>query len=339
LFNKNKTKLIEYPAGKAQTVYTVPNSVAEICDTAFLECVNLKSITIPVSVKKIDDAAFNGCTSLTSITIPNSVTSVGESAFCFCAAMKSATFAGNTAIHENAFGECDNITIYGLKGSKVESYAKANGIKFSVISAPACSTAKPSAKSNLSSIVASLKQDKNVSEYAVSHNSDKIAVIRTNAQGSRSAYVITVANKKQQLVQITEFSVLHSFIWSYNDKYLSIIDGTTTGQTVYILNASNLTKHLTVCSACGDGMVWSYGSNVAAFSVINTAVKPVIDSDLGGGTDIIIYNIDTLKYRRVIKANPQYEYNPAKWNKDGLSIDKWDIVSNKKTTLTLKTSK
>jgi len=68
---------------------TIPNSVTEIGDYAFMWCDGLTSITIPNSVTEIGKWAFNGCTGLTSITIPNSVTSIGEWAFSDCDGLKT----------------------------------------------------------------------------------------------------------------------------------------------------------------------------------------------------------------------------------------------------------
>ena len=81
LFNKDKTELICYPARKASTAYTIPDSVTSIGNSAFSSCTRLTSITIPDSVTSIYGFAFSGCTSLTSITIPDSVTSIGGIAF------------------------------------------------------------------------------------------------------------------------------------------------------------------------------------------------------------------------------------------------------------------
>ena len=87
LFNKDKTRLIAYPAGKTDTEYTVPDSVTSIDRSAFYDCTALTSITIPDSVTDIYEDAFWDCTSLESITIPDSVTSIGEDAFTYCTSL------------------------------------------------------------------------------------------------------------------------------------------------------------------------------------------------------------------------------------------------------------
>ncbi len=45
LFNKDKTTIVSYPAGKTDTAYTIPNSVTSIGTYAFYGCRNLKQIT------------------------------------------------------------------------------------------------------------------------------------------------------------------------------------------------------------------------------------------------------------------------------------------------------
>ena len=99
LFNKDKTRIVCYPTGKAGTTYTIPNSVTNIDELAFYDCDDLTSVTIPTSVTLIDNRAFSGCSSLTSITIPNSVTSIGEAVFSGCSSLQSITlpFVGNQA--------------------------------------------------------------------------------------------------------------------------------------------------------------------------------------------------------------------------------------------------
>ncbi|MCL2151872.1 MAG: leucine-rich repeat domain-containing protein [Oscillospiraceae bacterium] len=83
LFNKDKTRLVVFPAGKSGS-YVIPYGVTIIDDSAFYNCVGLTSVIIPNSVTAIADYAFNYCSSLTSITIPSNVKSIGNFAFAYC---------------------------------------------------------------------------------------------------------------------------------------------------------------------------------------------------------------------------------------------------------------
>ncbi len=67
LFNKDKTRLIQYPAGKASTTYTIPDGVTSIGYSVFSDCISLTSITIPDSVTSIDSNAFRYCSSLKTV--------------------------------------------------------------------------------------------------------------------------------------------------------------------------------------------------------------------------------------------------------------------------------
>ena len=142
LFNKDKTELICYPAGKTDKSYNIPNCVTNVGGWAFDGCTSLTSITIPDSVTEIDWSAFEGCTSLTSITIPDSVTEIGWSAFEGCTSLKSITIPSSvTSIGKNAFGyyfdneykKIDNFKIYCYIGTAGEKYAKENGVEYELL--------------------------------------------------------------------------------------------------------------------------------------------------------------------------------------------------------------
>ena len=111
LFDKNKTKLVSYPAGRANEEYCIPNSVTSIGNSAFRKSINLTGITIPNSVIDIGYDAFGNCYSLKSIKIPDSVTSIGNSAFIYCTNLSTITIPDSvTSIGDNAFLDCTNLS-------------------------------------------------------------------------------------------------------------------------------------------------------------------------------------------------------------------------------------
>ena len=140
LFNKGKTELICYPAGKTETTYTIPNlvtsigfgafgssgltevtipnSVTSIGDWAFAYCCVLTEVTIPNSVTSIGKWAFNSCSALTEVTIPNSAKSIWDYAFFGCSGLKSVTIPNSvTSIGEYAFFNCRVLTSVTIPNS------------------------------------------------------------------------------------------------------------------------------------------------------------------------------------------------------------------------------
>lgn len=67
LFNKDKSTLMCYPAGKKDASYIVPDSVTTLGDTAFSSCYSLTNVTLSNSVTTIGDYAFYDCTFLETV--------------------------------------------------------------------------------------------------------------------------------------------------------------------------------------------------------------------------------------------------------------------------------
>ena len=150
LFNKEKTVLFTYPAGKIGGNYNIPDTVTSIGRSAFAFCssltsviipesvtsigekafekfTGLTSITIPDSVTSIEEDAFSGCTGLTRITIPDSVTSIGPLSFRGCISLKGITIPGSvTDLWDYAFASCTNLAEVTFLGDA----PKARGRKF-----------------------------------------------------------------------------------------------------------------------------------------------------------------------------------------------------------------
>lgn len=69
---------------KSCEILEIPTYITFIPSYAFVDCVNLRSVTIHDNLTSIGDYAFDGCTGLTTIYIPKSVTSLGFRAFVNC---------------------------------------------------------------------------------------------------------------------------------------------------------------------------------------------------------------------------------------------------------------
>ena len=139
LFNKDKSELITYPAGKTDSEYAIPNSVTSIGSYAFSTCKSLTSVTIGNSVTSIGDYAFSDCKSLTSVTIPDSVTSIGEHAFYYCESLTSVTIPNSvTSIGYSAFSYCTRLTSVTIPNSvtSIGSFAFYNCTSLTSVTIP-----------------------------------------------------------------------------------------------------------------------------------------------------------------------------------------------------------
>ena len=83
LFNKDKTKLIQYPNGKTDSVYVVPETTKTISTGAFSGLLDLEEIVLPSSLETLEYAAIANSPSIIRITIPENVRSVDSLAFCY----------------------------------------------------------------------------------------------------------------------------------------------------------------------------------------------------------------------------------------------------------------
>jgi uncharacterized repeat protein (TIGR02543 family) len=136
LFNKNRTLLIIYPAGKTDSSYAIPSNVTSIVDLAFIGCEFLSSVTIPDSVTYIGDSAFESCGTLTSVTIPSSVKSIGHYAFSDCTSLTSVVIPSSVKnIGKRAFARCPKLKLKVYKNSYAQKYAKKNKILYTLIKA------------------------------------------------------------------------------------------------------------------------------------------------------------------------------------------------------------
>ena len=94
LFNKDKTKLIQYPLGR-QGSYTMPDTVQEFTTYAFWFNRNLTGLELSASLKMIPDKAFKGCSQLGALEIPHTVQRIGAEIFSASTAPQTVVFLGS----------------------------------------------------------------------------------------------------------------------------------------------------------------------------------------------------------------------------------------------------
>ncbi len=157
LFNKSKTEILDYPNGKSDASYSIPecvtkigdyafsgdyfelnsvvipNSVTEIGEGAFKDFGGLGKIDLPNSLEKIGKEAFSGCSSLTKISIPEGVTSIEDSTFA-STGLKAIEFPKSLkSIGDKAFAslyDLENVTLpVGLESISPTAFVDSSGVK------------------------------------------------------------------------------------------------------------------------------------------------------------------------------------------------------------------
>lgn len=104
LYNKAKTTLVLYPAGRKSTSFKIPGTVKKIGIGSFEQCQWLKAVDIPKSVTKISAGAFACSRKLAKVTGAKSVTTLGSDCFTGCIKLTAFPFSNKLkTIGEGAF--------------------------------------------------------------------------------------------------------------------------------------------------------------------------------------------------------------------------------------------
>ena len=127
LFNKDKTELITYPAGRQQSSYSVPDGVRTIRPYA-CGCAPFTTLTFADTVVEIGEWAFFGCNSLKKVTFGNGVTTIGINAFRSCTSLETVFISRSVAsIHTGAFPACGKLTAFTVDAEN-PYFASADGV-------------------------------------------------------------------------------------------------------------------------------------------------------------------------------------------------------------------
>ncbi len=89
---------------------TVPGTVTNIGESAFVECLSLTNVVLTNGLVSIEQGAFIGCSALANITLPGSLNSLGDSAFLNCG-LTCITVPGSVvSTGDSTFSGCQSLT-------------------------------------------------------------------------------------------------------------------------------------------------------------------------------------------------------------------------------------
>lgn len=113
LFNKDKTKIVTFPAKKAVETYTIPDTVTTVGENAFMYA-NITSVNLN-NVTRIETEGFRYA-KLESVTFPSALTYIGQTAFSGESKLTTVNFAETLTGAEKmtlggfVFSSCEALT-------------------------------------------------------------------------------------------------------------------------------------------------------------------------------------------------------------------------------------
>lgn len=134
LFNHSKTKLIQYPIGKQETSYRVPDTVIEIGSGGFAYS-HLQSIILPDSLEVIGEYAFFDCDLMKEMHVPQQVERIGIEAFAWCEQLETVTLPqGLETIEYGLFWYSSNLSQVNIPntvtGISDYAFSRCEGLEF-----------------------------------------------------------------------------------------------------------------------------------------------------------------------------------------------------------------
>ena len=144
LYSADGTRLLLY-SGRMESAFVIPDSVAEICDSAFAGHMELQKITLPEDLKRIGEGAFFMCNRLESILLPASLEHIGENAFRSCGSLKEIRIPGNIkTVSDGLLTDCRSLeTVILEEGiAQIESHVFDDCRKLKAVQIPISITKK-----------------------------------------------------------------------------------------------------------------------------------------------------------------------------------------------------
>jgi hypothetical protein len=202
---------------KKNTSISIKQGTTSIADFAFDECKNLSSVTIPDSVKTIGEGAFANCTSLKSVYIPSSVTKIGAVAF----GIESNDDWENSKYYDGEYAnygykKISGFTIYGVKGSTAEKYAKKHGVKFVAVPKKTSVTVSVAKKS----ATVKIKKVSGASGYEIAYRVKGTSKYKTVTTTSLTKKLTKLTSKKKYEIKVRAYKTVNKK--KYYGEYSSV---------------------------------------------------------------------------------------------------------------------
>jgi hypothetical protein len=104
---------------------SLPDTITKVNDFTFFKCINLENVTFGQNsqIETIGQFAFFGCSSLQRIMIPRCVSSLQYCSFSYCSNLRTAVIPSETSVYNNAFSECDRLTVYAEAPSRPSTWS------------------------------------------------------------------------------------------------------------------------------------------------------------------------------------------------------------------------
>lgn len=110
---KSGDTLVQFPAGKIASSYTIPSGILHIGDKAFYNCDHVNHIVIPSGVQSMGTDTFMYCSSLEDVNFGNTISQIGSRSFYQCESLKQVEIPDSvTYMGDSAFTGCTSLTNY-----------------------------------------------------------------------------------------------------------------------------------------------------------------------------------------------------------------------------------
>jgi len=92
-------------------VYSIPQGITCVSNTAFYECRSITQVTVPEGVGSLLSAAFRNCSMLDTISLPSTLTSIGQYCFYGCGSLRGVhIYDGVRSVPYSCFYDCGSLT-------------------------------------------------------------------------------------------------------------------------------------------------------------------------------------------------------------------------------------